>query len=243
MGAAFGWGALASSSLVLGALLTWAFRIGQRPLGLIMAFGAGVLISAVAFELVDEAHDTSAGSGGVGLGLLCGSIVFFVGDALIDRMGGSERKDSGGAQADGSPLAITLGIVLDGIPESIVLGLTILQGGSVSAAFLIAVLLSNMPESIAATAGLTEAGWARARIIGLWTLVTVVCGFSSMFGYAVFDTAAPSTVAFVMSFAAGAILTMLADTMMPEAFEHGGKQVGLATTLGFGLAFLITSLE
>jgi zinc transporter, ZIP family len=243
MGAAFGWGALASSSLVLGALLTWAFGIGQRLLGLIMAFGAGVLISAVSFELVGEAHETSAGSGGVGLGLLCGCAVFFVGDALIDRMGGAERKDSGGGQAEGSPLAITLGIVLDGIPESIVLGLTILQGGTVSTAFLVAVLLSNVPESIAATAGLTRAGWGRARIIGLWTLVTVVCGLSSLFGYAVFDAAAPSTVAFVMSFAAGAILTMLADTMMPEAFEHGGKLVGVLTTLGFALAYGIHWLE
>jgi ZIP family zinc transporter len=243
MGAAFGWGALASSSLVLGALVTWQFRIGRRLLGMIMAFGAGVLISAVSFELVSEAHDTSAGSGGVGLGLLAGCAVFFVGDALIDRLGGADRKDSDGGQADGSPLAITLGIVLDGIPESIVLGLTILEGGSVSVAFLVAVLLSNLPESIAATAGLTQAGWSRGRIVGLWALVTVVCGFASLAGYALFDTASPRTIAFVMSFAAGAILTMLADTMMPEAFEHGGKWVGVLTTVGFALAYGIHWLE
>jgi len=243
MGAAFGWGALASSSLILGGLITLNVRVGLRLLGLIMAFGAGVLISAVAFELVGEAATKTIGDGTIALGLLTGCAVFFVGDLLIDRMGGADRKDSGGDQADGSPLAITLGIVLDGIPESIVLGLTILEGGTVSAAFLVAVLLSNLPESIAATAGLSEAGWARERIIGLWVLVTVVCGFASLAGYALFDTASPRTVAFVLSFAAGAILTMLADTMMPEAFEHGGKLVGVLTTFGFALAFAISSLE
>ena len=135
MGAAFGWGALASSSLVLGGLITLRVEVGLRLLGLIMAFGAGVLISAVAFELVGEAATKTIGDGTIALGLLTGCAVFFVDDVLIDRMGGADRKDSGGDQAEGSPLAITLGIVLDGIPESIVLGLTILEGGSVSPPF------------------------------------------------------------------------------------------------------------
>src|SRR6266545_3780159 len=186
MAASFGWGALAASSLILGGLLTFWIPIGRRTLGLVMAFGSGVLISAVAFELVQEAFDTAAWSGGVALGLLLGSVVFFAGDSLIDRLGGGDRKDPGGKQAAGSGLAILLGILLDGIPESAVLGLTVLQAGAVSAAFLVAVFLSNLP---------------------------------------------------------GAILTMLADTMMPEAYEHGGKLVGLVTTLGFALAFAISALE
>jgi ZIP family zinc transporter len=243
MAESFAWGLLAGSSLILGGLLAIRFRIEKRALGLVMAFGAGVLISAVAFELVNEAFVTSAGGGGVALGLFAGSAVFFAGNSVIDRMGGGDRKHSGGKQANGSALAIVLGIVLDGIPESIVLGLTVLEGGKVSVAFLVAVFLSNLPESIAATSGLLHAGWAKSRILGLWTLVTLVCGVSALAGYALFDSASPTTIAFVLSFAGGAILTMLADTMMPEAFEHGGKLVGLFTTFGFALAFAISALE
>jgi ZIP family zinc transporter len=158
-------------------------------------------------------------------------------------MGGADRKHSGGRQAEGSALAIVLGIVLDGIPESIVLGLTVVVSGSVSAAFFVAVALSNVPEAIAASSGLAQAGWASRRILGLWTLVAVVSGLAALFGFAVFDSASSSAIALVLSFAGGAILTMLADTMMPEAFEHGGKLVGVVTTLGFGLAFAISALE
>jgi ZIP family zinc transporter len=241
MAEAFFWGILASSSLIIGGVIALRVDVGRRPLGLIMGFGSGVLISAVSYELVQEASDTSAGSGGVAVGLLAGCATFFVGDTLIDRMGGDERK--AGAEGGESPLAIVLGIVLDGIPESVVLGLTVLEGGSVSAAFLVAVLLSNLPEAIAATTGLDAGGWARRRIIGLWVIVTLACGVASLAGYGLFDTASPSTVAFVLAFAGGAILTMLADTMMPEAFEHGGKLVGVFTTLGFALAFAISALE
>jgi zinc transporter, ZIP family len=243
MGESFLWGTVAASSLVLGGLIALWIPIHRRLLGLVMAFGAGVLISAVAFELVQEAFDTSAGEGGVALGLFAGSTVFFVGDAVIDRLGGDKRKSSGGAQRSGSSLAIVLGIVLDGIPESLVLGLTVLEAGKVSAAFLVAVLLSNLPEAIAATTGLARAGWAKSRVLGLWVVVMLVSGLAALAGYGLLDTASPRTIALVLSFAAGAILTMLADTMMPEAFEHGCKLVGLFTTLGFALAFTISSLE
>jgi len=243
MGESFVWGIVAGSSLVLGGLLALRLRIGNRALGLVMAFGAGVLISAVAFELVHEAFVTSAGDGGVALGLFAGSTVFFLGDTLIGRLGGSGRKSSSGGQAAGSALAIVLGIVLDGIPESLVLGLTVLEAGTVSAAFLVAVFLSNLPESIAATTGLSRAGWRGSRIVWLWILVMAVSGLAALAGYALLDSASPRTVAFVLAFAGGAILTMLADTMMPEAFEHGGKLVGLFTTFGFALAFLISSLD
>ena len=243
MGAALFWGLVASSSLILGGLAALVLPVERRALGLVMAFGAGVLISAVAFELVQEAFDTSAGEGGIAVGLLAGSIVFFVGDSLIDRMGGEGRKRSTGEQATGSGLAIVLGIVLDGIPESLVLGLTVLQAGTVSVALLVAVFLSNLPEAIAATTGLAASGWAHARIIGLWVLVTLVSGLAALLGYVALDAASPRTLAFVLSFAAGAILTMLADTMMPEAYEDSGKLVGVVTTLGFALAFAISSFD
>jgi ZIP family zinc transporter len=228
MAESFAWGILAGSSLVLGGIVALLFPIGRRLLGVIMAFGA---------------FDTSAGDGGVALGLFAGSAVFFLGDTVIDRMGGAGRKSSSGNQAAGSALAIVLGIVLDGIPESLVLGLTVLEAGAVSVAFLVAVFMSNLPEAIAATTGLARAGWARGRILGLWILVMIVSGLAALAGYGLLDTASPRTIAFVLAFAGGAILTMLADTMMPEAFEHGGKLVGLATTLGFALAFAISALE
>jgi zinc transporter, ZIP family len=240
---AFGWGFVAAATLIVGGAYALRWPVHDRALGIVMAFGSGVLISAVAFELVEEAFDTSHGEGAVALGLFAGSAVFFTGDTLIDHMGGDDRKHSGGRQAEGSPLAIVLGIVLDGIPESIVLGLTIVVGGSVSAAFLIAVALSNIPEAIAASAGLAKSGWSKMRVLGLWTLVALVSGLSALIGFVALDSASPGVVAFVLAFAAGAILTMLADTMMPEAFQHGGKLVGLVTTFGFALAFGISALE
>jgi ZIP family zinc transporter len=239
--ASFSWGFLAASSLIIGGAFALRFRVPERALGMVMAFGSGVLISALAFELVEEAFAKGGGSGRVALGLCAGSATFFAGDLLIDRVGGADRKHSGGKQAEGSALAIVLGIVLDGIPESIVLGLTIVVSGTVSAAFLVAVALSNVPEAIAASSGLARAGWASRRILRLWILVAAVSGLAALLGFAVFDSASAGTFAFVLSFAGGAILTMLADTMMPEAFEHGGKLVGVFTTFGFGLAFAISA--
>ena len=240
--AAFGWGFLAAASLIVGGAVALRWSIGARTLGLVMAFGSGVLISAVAFELVQEAWDKEGGRTSVALGLFGGSLTFYAGDLLIDRMGGGDRKHSGGRQAEGSPLAIVLGTVLDGVPESLVLGLTIVVEGSVSAAFLVAVALSNIAESTAATIGLAQAGWSRGRVLLLWLGVALSLGLASLVGFALFDSVSHGVVAFVLSFAGGAILTMLADTMMPEAFEHGGKLVGVATTFGFAVAFAISSL-
>jgi zinc transporter, ZIP family len=243
MAESFAWGLLAASSLVIGAVVALAIRIPTRAIGLIMGFGAGVLISAVAFDLVDEAAAKTSGHGSVILGLLAGCAVFACGDWLIDRAGGADRKDSGGAQESGSALAIVLGTVLDGIPESMVIGLTIFEGGAVGAAYLTAVFISNLPESISSTAGLASGGWARGRILGMWVAIAVVSGLASLAGYGLFQNASPDVVAFVLTFAAGAILTMLADTMMPEAYEEGGKLVGVVTTLGFCVALTIHELS
>ena len=228
---------------MIGCILALNLHLGRRALGLVMAFGSGVLISAVAYELVGDAVQTADRGVSVAAGLFTGSAVFFVGDALIDRLGGGDRKRMSGEQASGSPLAIVLGIVLDGIPESAVIGLTLLEGGSVSAAMLVAVFLSNLPEAVAATSGLAEAGWRRVRILELWAAVILVSALASLAGYALFDGASPSVVAFTLAFAGGAILTMLADTMMPEAFEYGGKLVGVFTTLGFATAFAVSAFE
>ena len=143
----------------IGSIVALLFHIKLRVIGLIMGFGAGVLISAVSFDLIEEAAEKSSGEGAIVAGLFAGCAVFFVGDQLIDRFGGSQRKDADGDQEGGSPLAIVLGTVLDGIPESMVIGLTIYEGGAVGAAFLAAVFISNLPESISSTSGLLSAGW------------------------------------------------------------------------------------
>jgi zinc transporter, ZIP family len=243
MAEAFAWGLVAASSLIIGAVLAILFRIPLRVSGLIMAFGAGVLISAVAFDLVEEAVNTSSNNDGVFAGLFAGCAVFFFGDAAIDRLGGGQRKSMAGEMEDSSGLSIVLGTVLDGIPESMVIGLTILQGGSVGAAYLMAVFISNLPEAIGSSTGLLTAGWKKARLLGLWVAVVVVSAIASAAGYGLLDTASASAQAFILTFAAGAILTMLADTMMPEAFRHGGKLAGVFTTLGFATAFVIHQLD
>jgi ZIP family zinc transporter len=244
MGEAFLWGCVAGSSLILGGILALRLPLTRRQLGLIMAFGAGVLISAVAYELVHEAFETSAGDGRIAVGLLTGSLVFFGGEVLIDRLAGSgDEEGSDSAHAVEAGRSIVLGIILDGIPESLVLGLTVLEAGKVSAAFLVAVFLSNLPEAIAATTALTRAGRKPANIVRFWVLVTLGFGLTAFAGYVVLEHASTRVVAFVLAFAGGAILTMLANTMMPEALRYGGRLAGLLTTLGFALAFAISSLQ
>ena len=241
---AFFWGALAASSLLLGGLIALAFRVSGRLLGLVLAFGAGVLISAVAYEeLVEDAFSTSEGGAWVAAGLAAGALVYFVGRRADRPEGRREAESMGGEQEEGTALAIVLGIVLDGIPESVVIGLTLLEGGAVGVAMLVAVFFSNLPESIGATSGLAAAGWRRLHILGLWALVVLASGLAALAGYGLLGDASPNTVAFVLAFAGGAILTMLAETILPEAYARGGKAVGLVTTLGFGLAFAVSSLD
>jgi len=240
---AFVWGVFGASSLLFGGLIVMWRPVGQGALGLIMAFGAGVLISAVAYELVAEALETGGEYWPIALGLGAGGLTFFAGDWYIDRLGGENRKSSDQESDGGSALALTLGIILDGIPESITLGLTLLTGEGVSVAMLAAVFLSNLPESMAATTGFVKSGRSPRWIIGLWVAIVVICGFASAAGYALLDTASDTAVAFVLAFAGGAVLTMLADTMMPEAYKYGGKQVGLMTTFGFAVAAAIVAME
>jgi ZIP family zinc transporter len=242
VGEAFAWGLVAASSLVLGSLIVFWRPPRRRLLGLVMAFGAGVLISAVAYELVADAIGTGGDYWPVALGLVLGALVFYGGDFYIDRMGGESRK-SVTADEDGSPLALTLGIVLDGVPESIALGLTLLAGEGISAALLVAVFLSNVPESVAATVGFRRSGRSNRWILGLWIGIALVSGLASLAGYAVLDGASNWLVSLVLAFAGGAVLTMLADTMMPEALAYGGKTVGLATTVGFAVAVAVVALE
>jgi ZIP family zinc transporter len=237
MGEAFLWGLLGASSLLLGAGIAALHAPHRRALGLVMGFGAGVLLSAVSFELVEEAIGVSGGTGGTAAGFFAGAFVFLGGDVAISRMGYRDRKQISGAAQSASGLAIALGIVLDGIPESAVIGLTLLDSGTVGVAMLVAVFISNVPEAVAATTSLRAGGWPLPRLFALWTGTAVVCALASAAGYGLLAGAPGSALAFVLAFAGGAILAMLSTTMMPEAFEHAGRTVGLATTFGFALAF------
>lgn len=232
------WGLLTSGSLLVGAVVALVARPRARVIGLTMAFGAGALMAAVAYDLVLDAFDEEVVVPAIGLA--AGALTFYVGDAAIDRAGGHGRKSALGAhQSVGSPLAIVLGAVLDGIPESVVLGASLAEGGAVSLAFVVAVLCSNLPEAISGTSGLVTAGWRPRRIVELWAIVVAVSTLSAGLGWLVFDEVAGADAAVLLAFAAGAVLVMLADTMMPEAFELGGRGVGLATALGFALAFAL----
>jgi zinc transporter, ZIP family len=242
------WGLAASSSLLVGGGVALVHRVPARLLGLVMAFGSGVLISAVAFELVAEGLQRSGDLRAIALGLFAGSLAFYLGDALIDRWGGRRlrrrpsrrhRLLSDHTAAAGPGLAIVLGIVLDGVPESIVIGLTVLPPGQPGAALVVAVFLSNVPESFAATIRLRPGGWSGLEVLGLWAFVMAVSGLAAVAGYGLFQGASPSTVAAVLGFGGGAILAMLADSMMPQAFESGGRLAGLSTTLGFATAVAV----
>jgi ZIP family zinc transporter len=242
MGEAFFWGFFGGAALLLGAAIAYVWAMPPRVLGAIMAFGSGVLISAVAFELVEEANDTTDGNWAVALGLGLGAIVFFAGDWWIDRRGGADRKSSRPQSEAANGPAILFGTVLDGLPESIVIGLGLIGGQGVSVAMIAAVFLSNLPEAIGATSGLKESGWRPGHLFGMWLGVAIVSGLAALFGYAAFDGASDEVVALVLAFAGGALLTMLVDTMVPESFELNGPVAGLLTTLGFGVAYAISAL-
>jgi ZIP family zinc transporter len=223
------WGLVGGLALVAGAGFALARGMSERAIAFVMAFGAGVLISAVAFDLTQEAIEIGGGSA-TALGLFGGALVYFFGNRLLDRRGGGE--DTGGA--------IVLGALLDGIPESAAIGITLLGGGGVSVSFVIAVFLSNLPESISATAELKRKHSA-AWILWLWLGIAIASALAAGIGYGVLGDASDNVIAYVKAFAAGAILCMLADTFMPKAFKEGGDKVGLVTVFGFALAALLST--
>ena len=232
------WGAIAASSLMIGALLGLFVPVSRRLVALVMGFGAGALISAVAFDLTSEAFETGGGPT-TAIGLAVGGLVFFAGDMVLERRARRQERRKGDTPTTSGP-AIILGVLLDGIPESFVLGSTLVGGAGVTVSFLAAVFVSNLPEGLAGARDLRDEGHGASWIIGLWIVVIVASGVAAALGYAALSAMPGQSGAFVQAFAAGAILTMLADTMMPEAFEGGGPLVGLATVIGFATAFFLS---
>lgn len=229
---------MGGASLLIGALVGIYAGASKRVIAAVMALGAGVLISSVAFELMDEAYRTG-GFDAASAGLLLGAVVFFLADREVNRRGGAHRKNSADKQQGGSATAIAIGALMDGIPESAAIGISLLGGGKISAAL----FLSNVPEGLSSASGMKRAGRSTAHIMCLWAGVTVASAVAALLGYLFLAGASENVVAAIQSFAAGAILTMLASTMMPEAYEGGGAFVGLVTTTGFLLAFVLSHLE
>jgi ZIP family zinc transporter len=229
MAAALGWGALAASSLVIGALLSVARDWPERLVGLVLAFGAGALIAAVSFELAEEGVEIG-GAGAVAIGFAVGAVTYFVLDGLVER----GRSDPASALA--------LGAFLDGIPEQLVLGLGLAAGDKISIGLLGAIFVSNLPEAIGSAADMRAEGRRRETILRLWIAVAVVCTLASVAGYAIADSLSGELEGGFNGFAAGALLVMLADSMIPEA-RKAGRTTGLATAFGFAVAAGLSSLS
>ena len=221
-------------------LLAIALPWTRRAIGLVAGFGAGALISAVTLDLTASAFE-EADVPIVVAGLGAGAIAFSAGNWALHRGGAvRHRKRSAGQQAGADPLGIVLGTILDGIPESVVIGISLLAGGGVGLAFLAAVAISNLPEAISSTTGLRRVGWSTRGIVGLWTIVVALSAVAAGAGYGLLAGAPIEVAAAIEAFAAGAVLTMLADTMMPEAFDEAGAAAGLATVLGYAIGALLT---
>jgi ZIP family zinc transporter len=239
-------GLLSGLSLVVGSLVAWFVKVPRELVALVMAFGAGVLISALAFDLVDEAT-SSGGFVPTISGFVVGAVVYVVLDQLLEH-GGFRRKshrrhhDGGGtaaAASGGTGLGIALGALLDGVPETAVQGVSLTGGGSLSVAVLVAVVISNFPEGMSSTADLKESGRGAGYVFGLWSGIAVVCALSAVGGYALLGGVPEGAQSFVMAFAAGAILAMICDTMIPEAFRKAQTLTGLVTVLGFVASYAV----
>ena len=236
--AAAGWGLLAGAALLVGAAVAWFLPVPPRLVALVMAFGAGVLVSALAFELVAEAAD-SAGLAETVAGFAAGAVVYTGANAALARYGARHRKRSSGQQSAGAGSALAVGALLDGVPESAVIGVSLLGGTGVSVATVAAIFLSNLPEGLSSAAGMRQAGHGARYVFGLWAGIAVASGVSAAGGLLAGDALGVSGVAVLTAFAAGAILAMVSDTMLPEAVEGAPEATGLLSAAGFLAAFAL----
>lgn len=236
---AVGWGAVAASSLVIGAILGLARSWSDDHVGAVLAFGAGALISAVSFELAEEGVKLGDDVF-VATGLALGAVTYFTANRELQRRGKRGRHASGD-QASGKALA--LGAFLDGVPEQLVLGIGIAAGDGLSAGLLAAIFVSNLPEAIGSVTDMRNAGGRPGAVRRLWALVALICTLATGLGYALADIASPNAAAVIDGFAAGALLVMLVDSMIPEAVRKGGDIVGLLTVLGFAVATALSGLS
>jgi len=250
-------GLIGGGTLLVGAGIAWFVDIPQRIVAGIMALGAGVLISTLAFELVEEAAE-DGGLVPTTVGFLGGAILYIVADQLISR---PKKKpaapDDSGALTDvpanivarrartraagGAGLVIAVGALIDGIPESIVMGLSVLQGG-ISIPIVAAIAISNFPEGLGSTAALKRSGTSGRFVALLWSGIALVTVAASVLGFVAFQSASPNLIALITTIAAGGLLAMVCNTMIPEAFDEQQALTGLWATIGFLGAFLLHEL-
>lgn len=241
-----GWGLFAGGALLVGAAVGTVVRVPRRLIALVMAFGSGVLMAAVSFELIAEAYERY-GMAPVVAGAVGGAAVYSGANALLARRGAQHRKRSGEqqpseAEAPGSGNAIAMGALLDGIPESVVIGTSLLGGGQLGVATVGAVFISNLPEGLASAAGMRSAGRSRRYVFTLWGSIAVISGLAALAGYALLGGASDAVMATITALAGGAILAMVADTMIPEAYSRVHLLTGLVTVVGFLSAFALAHL-
>ena len=239
------WGMFAGGALVLGAAVGYTVRLPRKIIAGVMAFGSGVLISALSFELMAEAYH-QAGFLPTAIGFSAGALVYSGANGLLSRKGARHRKRSKGQSSEndvgGSGTAVAVGALLDGIPESMAIGLTMLAGGGVSMAAVTAIFISNIPEGLSSAAGMRAAGRSASYIFGIWIVIALLSGLAALAGYSVFANLSVQVQAATTAVAAGAMLSMLAETMIPEAFEGTQDWAGLITCAGFVCAFALSML-
>jgi len=241
-----GWGLLAGSALVLGAAIGYYAHIPDRLIAGVMAFGSGVLISALSFDLIEEAYNLG-GFDATAIGFFAGAAIYTGANYILSRQGAKHRKRSNELQKEEKPeegngLALAIGALVDGIPESIVIGVGMIAGGSVSMVTVVAIFLSNLPEGLSSSAGMRKAGRSAKYVFGLWLGIALASSIAAILGYSLFSGFSPNVIAATTAVAAGAILAMLANTMIPEAFEKVHDFTGMIMVAGFMTAFILTKM-
>lgn len=231
------WGTFAASATMFGAILALKITIPKRIIGYIMALGTGALIGATAYELLEGSLEIS-GFKEVAIGFLGGALTFTILDYLISHKGGQQRKGTDRNEEDGktSGMGIFIGSVMDTIPETALIGMSLIGGGKVSLALFVSVFISNIPEGLSSTVGLRKSGFSQKKILVMWAFVVFFSALSALAGATLLDNASDSIKAIVSCFAGGAIIAMVASTMMPEAYKEGGPTVGFVTSIGVFIA-------